>query len=141
MKKVVIVLIFLLTLATATSIYATNITNVTQETEGQTDLNTSTGELIEIKGKAEKEVQDYIDSYGSESYGYTAYILNKVRIYSIPFCFIGIVVAAIYRYILGIRRLNAYYKGFYAIIAFITILVICQILPLIFAIVVKGWRG
>ena len=27
------------------------------------------------------------------------------------------------------------------IIAFITILVICQVLPLIFAIVVKGWRG
>jgi len=141
MKKVVIVLIFLLTLTIGTSTYATNDVNVTENVQGQADLNTATGELIEIKGKAEKEVQDYIDSYGSESYGYTAYILNKVRIYSIPFCFIGIAISAIYRYILGIRRLNAYYKGFYAIIAFVTILVICQILPLIFAIVVKGWRG
>ena len=71
----------------------------------------------------------------------TAYILNKVRIYSIPFCFIGIAVGAIYQYVIGIRRLDVRDKGFLVSIAFVTIAVICQVLPLIFAIVVKGWRS
>ena len=71
----------------------------------------------------------------------TAYILNKVRLYSIPFCFIGIAVGAIYQYIIGIRKLDTRDKGFALVIGFVTVLIICQVLPLIFAIVVKGWRG
>ena len=73
--------------------------------------------------------------------GMTAYILNIIRVYSIPLCFIGIAVGALYQYVLGTRRLDMKQKGFALIIAFVTILVICQVLPLIFAIVVKGWRG
>ena len=30
-------------------------------------------------------------------------------------------------------------KGFNLLIAFVTILVICQVLPLVFAIITKGW--
>ena len=33
------------------------------------------------------------------------------------------------------------FKGFAIMISIITIFVIAQVLPLIFAIVVKGWRG
>lgn len=99
------------------------------------------GELTSMKDKATQELQDYTDRYGSETYGFTAYILNKVRIYSIPFCFIGIAIGAIYQYVIGIRKLDVRDKGFNLLIAFVTILIICQILPLIFAIVVKGWRG
>ena len=89
-----------------------------------------------------KEKRDeYVRKYGSETYGTTAYILNAVRIYSIPLCFVGIVIGALYQYVLGTRRLDMKHKGFALIVAFITILVICQVLPLIFAIVVKGWRG
>ena len=71
----------------------------------------------------------------------TAFILNKVRIYSIPLCFVGIAISAIYQYVIGIRKLDVRDKGFNIMIAIITVFVICQILPLIFAIVVKGWRG
>ena len=99
------------------------------------------GELTSMKDKATQELQDYTDRYGSETYGFTAYILNKVRIYSIPFCFVGIAIGAIYQYVIGIRKLDVRDKGFNLLIAFVTILIICQILPLIFAIVVKGWRG
>lgn len=70
-----------------------------------------------------------------------AYLLNIIRIYSIPCCFIGIAVGAVYQYVIGIRKLDTRDKGFSLIIAFITILVIAQVLPLVFAIVVKGWRG
>ena len=53
----------------------------------------------------------------------------------------GIVISAIYRYVIGIRKLDVQDKGFGVMIGIITVLVICQVLPLIFAIVVKGWRG
>lgn len=105
-------------------------------------MNTNTAsELIEIKEETKSELEEYTRKYGSESYGTTAFILNKVRIYSIPLCFVGIAIGALYQYVLGTRRLDAKHKGFGLIIGFVTILVICQILPLIFAIVVRGWRG
>ena len=87
-----------------------------------------------------KEIKDYNEAYGSEAYGMTAYILNKVRIYSIPCCFIGIAVAAIYQYAIGIRRIDVRDRGLHLMIGFVTILVICQVLPLVFAIVIKSWR-
>ena len=101
----------------------------------------STEQIIQIKDKEEKKLEDYVKDYGSETYGLAAYILNKVRLYSIPFGVVGIVFAAIYQYVIGIRKLDVRDKGFNIMIAIITVLVICQILPLIFAIIVKGWRG
>lgn len=105
-------------------------------------MNTTTAsELMEMKEETKTEMDEYTRKYGSESYGTAAFILNKIRIYSIPLCFVGIAVGALYQYILGTRRLDMKQRGFALIVAFITILVICQILPLIFAIVVRGWRG
>lgn len=105
-------------------------------------LNTeTTGQIIQIKEETQSEIDEYTQKYGSKEYGMTAFILNKVRQYSIPFCFIGIAMGAIFQYVVGTRRLDMKQKGFGTIIACITILVICQVLPLIFAIVVRGWRG
>jgi len=67
--------------------------------------------------------------------------LSKIRVYSIPFGFVAIIIAAIYQYIIGIKKLDVRDKGFALMIASVTIVVICQVLPLVFAIVVKGWRG
>ena len=103
-------------------------------------MNTTTAsELMEMKEETKTEMDEYTRKYGSESYGTAAFILNKIRIYSIPLCFVGIAVGALYQYVLGTRRLDMKQRGFALIVAFITILVICQILPLIFAIVVRGW--
>ena len=90
---------------------------------------------------AENSLEDYKQKYGSDAYGFTAYVLNLIRIYSIPFCFLGIVVSAIYQYVIGIRKLDIQEKGLVLMVTFVTILVICQILPLAFAIVVKFGRG
>ena len=110
--------------------------------EGQKVLNsTQAAELIEIRESTKATLEDYIDRYGSKTYGTVAYILAAVRIYSIPFCFIGIVIGGLYQYVLGIRRLDVRDTGWKMMITTITILLICQVLPLIFAIVVKGWRG
>lgn len=115
----------------ALGVYATeDILNTTQATE-----------LIEIKESTKGKLAEYVEKYGSTPYGIVAYILNAVRIYSIPFCFIGIAVGSIYQYVIGIRRLDVRDRGFMLIITFVTILMICQVLPLVFAIVVNGWRG
>ena len=97
--------------------------------------------LVEIKDTQTKSLEDYQKKYGSDSYGLVAYILNLVRIYSIPLCFLGIAVSAIYQYIIGIRKLDTQEKGLVMMVSFITLFVICQILPLAFAIVVKFGRG
>ena len=135
MKKIFLVsiLVVLIVLVLGTNILAVKEKNVLETN--------TTSDIIETKDKIQSDIDNYTKIYGSESYGLTAYILNVVRIYSIPLCFVGIVVGALYQYVLGTRRLDMKHKGFALIVAFITLLVICQVLPLIFAIVVKGWRG
>ena len=133
MKKVLIsTIIVIIALLFFNTVYAIQQKN-TMETN-------TASELIELKDETKNEMDEYTLKYG-EGYGTTAFILNKVRIYSIPLCFIGIAVGALYQYVLGTRRLDAKHKGFGLIIATVTILVICQVLPLVFAVVVRGWRG
>ena len=92
----------------------------------------------EIKKEAEASLEGYKQKYGSDTYGVTAFILDKVRIFSIPLMFIGIAFCAVYQYVVGLKRLDVRDKGFNGMIAIITIGIICQILPLVFAIVVTN---
>lgn len=133
LKKVVIMVVVILAMFGAVSTYA-----ITGEQVLQSEQAT---ELVEMKESTKKRTEEYIEKYGSTTYGMTAYILNGLRIYSIPFCFIGIALGSIYQYVIGIRKLDLRDKGFGLIITFVTILLICQVLPLIFAVVVNGWRG
>ena len=138
MKKVLslIAILLVLIVATITPVYAaTEIldeNNEVLESENASDF-------YKIKEDASGRLEQYTEKYGSKAYGITAMILDTVRIYSIPFCLLGIAVGAIYQYIIGIRRLDVRDKGFNLIIAFVTILVIAQVLPLVFTIVTKGW--
>ncbi len=97
--------------------------------------------IVEIKDNAARSLQDYQEKYDSDIYGLVAYILNLVRIYSIPLCFLGIAIGAIHQYVIGIRKLDTLEKGMALIVTFVTILIICQILPLAFAVFVKFGRG
>ena len=97
--------------------------------------------LVEIKENTANSLKDYQEKYGSDVYGTVAYILNIIRIYSIPFCFLGIAIGAIHKYVVGIRKLDTLEKGLGLIVTFVTILIICQILPLAFAVFVKFGRG
>ena len=99
----------------------------------------SASKLIDLSEQQKDELEELQELYGSDTYGFTAFVLNKVRIFSVPLCFLGIVISAIYQYVIGIRKLDVRYKGFYTMIAFITLFVICQVLPLVFAIVIKGF--
>ncbi len=97
--------------------------------------------LVEIKENAANSLEDYQEKYGSDIYGTVAYILNIIRIYSIPFCFLGIAIGAIHKYVVGVRKLDTLEKGLGLIVTFVTLLIICQILPLAFAVFVKFGRG
>ena len=59
-------------------------TNKVSADEKAIDTKTES-KLVEIKETQTKSLEDYQKKYGSESYGLVAYILNLVRIYSIPF--------------------------------------------------------
>ncbi len=98
-------------------------------------------QLIEIKENQAKTLEDYKQKYGSDSYGVVAYILHLIQIYSIPFCFLGLAIGAMRKYVLGIRRLDTLEKGMALMVAFSVILIICQILPLAFAVFIRFGRG
>ena len=132
MRKVIVSLFVVFSIFCLNSVYASS-SNVLEDS--------TTGQIIQIKEKQMNELKDYTESYGSETYGFTAYLLNKVRIYSIPLCFIGIAVGAIWQYVIGIRKLDVHDRGLFLIVGFVTVFVICQVLPLVFAIVVKGFRN
>ena len=134
-KALAIFTILVMTLGIFTftnTVYAETTKAIDNKTESQ---------LVEIKETQTKSLEDYKQKYGSDAYGTVAYILNIVRIYSIPFCFLGIAIGAIHQYVIGIRKLDTLEKGMGLIVTFVTLLIICQILPLAFAMFVKFGRG
>ena len=133
-KVIIIAVIFMIIVIIAglgKSVYATNEKAINEKTEST---------LVELKEKELSSLEDYKKTYGSDSYGITAYILNRVRIFSIPFTILGIMVAAVYDYIIGVRHLETKEKGQALMIMFVTLGIICQVLPLVFTIVVKFGR-
>ena len=136
MKKVIvgIILVLILSLSISTVVFAEAATTNALEEE-------NANEILTLKDKVSSQIAEYSEKYESDAYGLAAYILNVVRIYSIPVCFVGIVIGALNQYVLGTRRLDKKHKGYGIIMTFVTLLVVCQVLPLIFTIVVIGWRG
>ena len=121
---------------------AANVNKTTTQNKSTEKVITNETEstLVELKEKEMKSLEDYKETYGSDAYGLTAYILHKLQIYSIPFCFLGIMVGGIYNYVLGIRHLEIQEKGLALMVSFVTLAIICQVLPLVFTIVVKFGR-
>lgn len=128
---IIVMLIVIVIAGLERKIYATNEKPINSKTEST---------LVELKEKELSSLEDYKKTYGSDSYGITAYILNRVRIFSIPFTILGIIVAAVYDYIIGVRHLETKEKGQALMIMFVTLGIICQVLPLVFTIVVKFGR-
>ncbi len=141
MKKTLAIIAIFICILFSTMVFASNGEKISNKSENINTSEASVSKIVDFKDKEKKTLEDYKEAYGADSYGLTAYVLNRIQIYSIPFCFLGIALSAIYQYVLGIRKLDTRDKGFAIMISVITIFVIAQVLPLIFAIVVKGWRG
>ena len=145
MKKCIVAILMILLLFTVffSAVYAADSNNQVvenQTTDRAIDEETES-QLVELKENVSNSLEDYKEQYGSDIYGTVAYILNLVRIYSIPLCFLGIAIGAIHQYVIGVRKLDTLEKGMALIVTFVTILIICQILPLAFAVFVKFGRG
>lgn len=134
MKKLIVgvILVLILSLSISTLVFAANATTAEES---------NANEILNLKDKVGTQIEEYSEKYESDAYGMAAFILNVVRVYSIPVCFIGIVTGALNQYVLGTRRLDKKHKGYGIIMTFVTLLVVCQVLPLIFTVVVMGWRG
>ena len=143
MKKIIAVFTTLILISTI--FICTNRVHAAEEvinnTSEQVIDEQTESKIVQIKETQAKTLDDYKQKYGSDTYGLVAYILNLVRIYSIPFCFLGIVIGAIHQYIIGIRKLDTLEKGLGLIVTFVTLLIICQVLPLAFAMFIKFGRG
>ncbi len=135
MKKIAIVVVVLLLIL---GIYSVRkpVRAVEQVIDNETE-----SQLIEIKETQMKTLEDYKAKYGSDIYGTVAYILHLLQVYSIPFCFLGIAIGAIHKYIIGVRKLDTLEKGMGVMVTFTILLIICQILPLAFAVFIKFGRG
>jgi hypothetical protein len=133
MKKLikVMLIVFVVICSLFTTVQAAS-----NESSKETLKNESTHTILEMKKHEEATIENLTEQYGSHTYGVTAYILDRIRIYSIPCVFLGLAISAVYQYVIGLKRLDARNIGFNGMIAIITIGIICQILPLIFAIVV-----
>lgn len=132
-KTIAIILIILCVLSLNTVLGVQADTNLEEKNKN---------EVTEVKSKMEEKKEYYIERYGDESYWFAGYVLEEiVQPYSIPFCFLGIAIGLIFQYVLGTRRLDYKHRGFGAVIVFVTILLVCQLLPFIYALVVVGWRG
>ena len=139
MKKIArtVLIVAFMFMCLFTPVYATS-SDASNNNSNETLQSENTGKLLEIKKHELTTIDDYKEKYGSDTYGVTAYILDRVRIYSIPLVFIGLAFSAIYQFVIGLKKLDVRDKGFNSMIAIITIGVICQILPIIFAIVVTS---
>lgn len=115
---------------------STNCVKATEVISNETE-----SQLVEIKEKQMQTLEDYKQKYGSDVYGTVAYILHIIQVYSIPFCFLGIAIGAIHKYIIGVRKLDTLEKGMGLMVTFTILLIICQILPLAFAVFIKFGRG
>ena len=137
MKKILTILIVFIVLF---SVVVSIIPNKVYAEDLVQEVQKEQGSLLKLKENQAKSLEEYKVKYGSDSYGLTAYILHIVQIYSIPFCFLGIIISIIYKVIIGSRHLENAEKGLGMIVAVVTLTIICQVLPLVFALVVKLGR-
>jgi len=145
MKKIVTIILMVLIVfslgATALAVEDTK-TSEKDNTKVENVVNDEkNADILKMQEHEKTKIEKYKEKYKSDTYGVVAYVLDTLRFFSIPLCFIGIVIGTLYQYILGTRRLDLKHRGFKLIISFVTIFVIFQVLPLAFTVVVLGWRG
>ena len=138
------VMIFLVFMAT--SAYAVNSNNSIENTNTNSIdsiENTSTNSIDEEKEpetKTRKDLQDFKQIYG-ETYAIQAFVIDRIRIFSIPVCFLGLMISVIGQHVIGSTKsgIGSGDKGYKWVVTFLTLFVIAQALPLIYAVIVKGW--
>lgn len=110
----------------------------TNESIEDAELNDASDKILSNITKSERKKAYYIDKYNDEFLGQVAYALDVARIYSLPICFIGITIGAFNFLIIGNKKLDKKEQGFGWIVGFTIGLVVFNVLPLLYALLVAG---
>lgn len=112
-----------------------------QQVEGDEALPTKQKtELLKMKNDSRTALAKYKEKYKNNAvYGIIAYILNMLRLASVPIFIVGYLISIVYEFIVGMKRREMVRKGRGMRITLGSAFVMAQILPLIFAIVIKFW--
>ena len=87
----------------------------------------------------EEQIRENTEKLGGNRVnGEVLYYLELVRAYSYPVCFVGLVIASLNFFIIGNKKLEKREQGFKMLVTLIVGLIVFQVLPLLFAIVVAG---
>ena len=100
--------------------------------------NASETTLKNLNSKEEK-INEYTEKLGgNKTNGTVLYYLEVIRNYSFPVCFVGLAVASLNFFIIGNKKLEKREQGFRMLVTLIIGLIVFQVLPLLFAIIVAG---
>ena len=101
---------------------------------------TSKTRLLGLRDSSLKTLEKYRNEYrNSIIYGTIAYILHMLSLISIPIVVILLIVSYVYDSVIGLKTRSLYNKGRLIRFHVLTFFVVCQLMPLIFATVIKGW--
>ena len=101
---------------------------------------TSKSRLLGLRDSSLKTLEKYRNEYrNSIIYGTIAYILHMLSLISIPILVILLIVSYVYDSVIGLKTRSLYNKGRLIRFHVLTFFVACQLMPLIFATVIKGW--
>ena len=102
------------------------------------DLNDASETIIQSKDKKARRIAELTDKYNDKILGTVAYYLEVVQKYSFPVCFIGLTMGAFNFLIIGNKKLDKREQGFAWIVGFTIGLVVFNVIPLLFALIVAG---
>ena len=101
---------------------------------------TSKTRLLGLRDSSLKTLEKYRNEYrNSIIYGTIAYILHMLSLISIPILVILLIVSYVYDSVIGLKTRSLYNKGRLIRFHVLTFFVACQIMPLIFATLIKCW--
>jgi len=131
MKKLfsLLLILVIMTMLLSSSVCATHILN---------DIQTEDSQILSFRQQMESDIQKFVERYG-QAYGIVAYILNRLQVFSIPICFAGLAISGTLTYVINAKRMDQRQRGWNIMIGFLLFLVICQILPLAFALATVSW--
>ncbi len=85
----------------------------------------------------DKEIEEYTKALkGNRTNGTVLYYLKQARLYSYPVIFVLMVIASLNYFIIGNKKLEKRENGFRMLVTLVVGLIVFQILPLLFAILV-----
>lgn len=111
---------------------------VDKTTENKEEMTQASDKILANMSKKDKKIAEYTDKYNNETFGVTAYYLEVIQLYSIPVFIILLTIGAFNFYIIGEKKLDKKQQGFSFIMSALCGLVVFQVLPFLFALLVAG---